>query len=95
MAKPLSWTAERRLPTSSPHCFGHNENCCDIRDYVKVRKISGGTRSDRGRQCRDTFSSLKKICRKLGVSFWAYLTDRLTAAGNVPPLADLMCQRAA
>ena len=72
-----------------------NASETDIRDYVKVRKISGGTRSDLGRQCRDTFASLKKTCRKLGVSFWAYLTDRLTTAGNVPPLADLMRQRAA
>ena len=72
-----------------------NASETDIRDYVKVRKISGGTRSDLGRQCRDTFASLKKTCRKLGVSFWAYLTDRLTAAGTVPPLVDLMRQRAA
>ena len=72
-----------------------NASETDIRDYVKVRKISGGTRSDLGRQCRDTFASLKKTCRKLGVSFWAYLTDRLNNAGKVPPLADLMRQRAA
>ena len=72
-----------------------NASETDIRDYVKVRKISGGTRSDLGRQCRDTFASLKKTCRKLGVSFWAYLTDRLTAAGKVPPLVDLIRQRAA
>ena len=62
---------------------------------MKVRKISGGTRSETGRQCRDTFASLKKTCRKLGVSFWTYLNDRLTSAGQVPPLADLIRQRAA
>src|SRR2546430_8973321 len=45
----------------------------DIRDYVKKRKVSGGTRSDLGRRCRDTFASLKKTCRKLGVSFWEFL----------------------
>ena len=32
----------------------------DIRGYVKKRKTSGGTRSDRGRRARDTFSSIKK-----------------------------------
>jgi len=37
----------------------------DIREYVKKRKVSGGTRSDEGRQSRDTFTSLKKTCRKL------------------------------
>lgn len=34
----------------------------DIRDYVKKRKVSGGTRSDEGQRCRDTFISLKKTC---------------------------------
>ncbi|MCP5097781.1 MAG: transposase, partial [Chloroflexi bacterium] len=47
-----------------------------IREYVKKRKISGSTRSASGRRCRDTFTSLKKTCRKLGVSFWQYLKDR-------------------
>ena len=36
----------------------------DIRDHVKKRKISGSTRSESGRRCRDTFASLKKTCRK-------------------------------
>jgi hypothetical protein len=58
----------------------------DIRDYVKKRKISGGTRSDLGRRCRDTFASLKKTCRKLDISFWAYLNDRLSHAANIQPL---------
>ena len=51
----------------------------DMRDYVKKRKVSGGTRSDEGRRCRDTFASLKKTCRKLNISFWHYLSDRLGA----------------
>lgn len=48
----------------------------DIRDYVKKRKVSGGTRSNLGQKCRDTFISLKKTCRKLNISFWEYLSDR-------------------
>jgi hypothetical protein len=67
----------------------------DIREYVKKRKISGGTRSAAGRRCRDTFTSLKKTCRKLGVNFWNYLQDRLRGLGNVPRLADLIRERAA
>jgi hypothetical protein len=49
----------------------------DIREWAKKRKISAGTRSELGRRCRDTFVSLKKTCRKLGVSFWRYLQDRI------------------
>jgi hypothetical protein len=57
----------------------------DIREFVKRRKISGGTWSDAGRRCRDTFASLKKTCRKLGLRFWDYLQDRVYGAGPNPP----------
>ncbi len=67
----------------------------DIRDYVKKRKVSGGTRSEVGRQCRDTFISLKKTCRKLGVSFWDYLNDRIAQANRIPFLPNLIPMRAA
>ena len=62
----------------------------DIREYVKRRKISGGTRSDRGRRYRDTFISLKKTCRKLGINFWEYLLDRNHKTGKVSYLPDLV-----
>jgi hypothetical protein len=66
----------------------------DIREYVKRRKMSGGTRSDEGRRCRDTFSSLKKTCRKLGISFWDYLKDRLRGEKRILPLPTLIETRA-
>ena len=62
----------------------------DIREYVKRRKISGSTRSDVGKRCRDTFTSLKKICRKLGISFWQYLIDRIEYQNKYPPLAKII-----
>ena len=74
----------------------HNNGTESIsRGYVKTRKISGSTGSAAGRRCRDTFASLKKTCRKLGVSFWEYLKDRLADLGKFPRLADLIRQRAA
>ena len=66
----------------------------DIREQVIGKNISGGTRSDLGRQCRDTFLSLKKTCRKLGVSFWQYLLDRIQGTQAIPPLPELVRQRA-
>jgi uncharacterized coiled-coil protein SlyX len=62
----------------------------EIREYVKKRKISASTRSEAGRKARDTFMSLKKTCRKLGLSFWSYLQDRLTRAQQIPPLPQLI-----
>jgi Transposase IS66 family len=65
-----------------------------IRDYVKKRKISGSTRSELGRQARDTFASLKKTCRRLGVNFWEYLQDRVRGLGQIPQLADQIRRKA-
>ncbi len=62
----------------------------DIREYVKRRKISGGTRSDHGRKSRDTFISLKKTCRKLGLSFWEYLLERTSGKNAIPKLEYVM-----
>jgi len=73
----------------------NNSSERDIREYVKKRKISGSTRSDLGRRCRDTFASLKKTCRKLGVGFWEYLEDRLSGTNSIQWLPDLMKQRLA
>jgi hypothetical protein len=67
----------------------------DIRQYVKKRKISAGTRSDLGRRCRDTFLSLKTTCRKLGVTFWRYLQNRIRRLDDIPPLAELIRRKAA
>jgi hypothetical protein len=67
----------------------------DIREYVTRRKISGGTRSELGRKARDTFVGLKKTCRKLGISFWNYLTSRLHGDEQVLPLSDVLRARAA
>ena len=64
----------------------------DIRACVTRRRLSGGTHSDDGRQARDAMLSLMKTCRKLGISFWQYLGDRLgvDAAQPIPSLADIV-----
>jgi len=72
-----------------------NDAESDIREVVTRRKISGTTRHDLGRQARDTFIGLQKTCRKLGVSFWQYLTSRLKHDDTIPFLPDVIRQRAA
>jgi hypothetical protein len=39
----------------------------DVRCQVTKRKVSGGTRSDVGRDCRDAFLGLAKTCAKLKI----------------------------
>jgi len=65
----------------------------DIREYVTRRKISGGTRHPDGRRARDTFTGLKKTCRKLAYSFWQYLLSRLHGDDRVPYLPDVIRTR--
>ena len=67
----------------------------DIRCQVTKRKVSGGTRSDIGRDCRDAFLSLAKTCAKLRIAFWDYLGSRLAVPGcpTIPHLPDLVSLR--
>ena len=83
--------AELLLALKRPELPLHNNlSEGDIREYVKRRKISGGTRSENGRRGRDTFASLKKTCRKLKVSFWEFLNDRVGNKNTIPPLPCLI-----
>jgi len=46
-----------------------NRSVNDIRYQVTKHWVNGGSRSDIGRDCRNTFLSLVKTCNKLDVSF--------------------------
>jgi hypothetical protein len=59
-----------------------------------AKENDGLSRSDCGREARDTFASPKKTCRRLGVNFWAYLQDRVRGGGQIPRLADLIRRKA-
>ena len=63
------------------------------RQRVRKRDVSFGPRSPAGSAAWDTFMTLAATTRKLGVDFAAYLRDRFTQAGQVPPLADLIAAR--
>ena len=68
----------------------------DIRCYVTKHKISGGTRSDTGRDTRNAFFGIAKTCAKLGFTLWDYLGDRLQVAGavTIPCLPMIVAARA-
>jgi hypothetical protein len=76
-------------PETPLHTNG-SEN--DIRCQVIRRKVSAGTRSDGGRDCRDAFLGLAKTCAKHAIAFWDYLGSRLSVPGQslIPPLPRLI-----
>jgi hypothetical protein len=69
------------------------------RRRVRKRDVSFGPRSETGQRAWDTFGCplgvLVETTRKLGIRFWAYLQDRLTQGGAIPPLAELIAALAA
>ncbi len=67
----------------------NNQSESDVREKVVRRNIST-TFNDESRRCRDTFTSLKKTCRKLGITFWKYLDDRLSCQTQIRNLGDLI-----
>jgi hypothetical protein len=67
-------------PQTPLHTNG-SEN--DIRCYVTRRKVSAGTHSDAGRDCRDALLGLAKTCDKLGIAVWDFLGSRLKVAASI------------
>jgi hypothetical protein len=96
MAASLSNKSELLMVLERPEIPLHtNGSENDIRCHVARRKLSGGTRSDDGRDCRDAFLSLAKTCAKLKIPFWDYLGDRLAVPGGpaIPFLPELVLAR--
>ena len=61
-----------------------------VRRRVRKRDVSFGPRTEAGKRAWDTFMTLAETTRKLGLSFYAYLHDRITGAKTILPLPDLI-----
>jgi hypothetical protein len=66
----------------------------EIRRRVRKRDVSFGPRTEDGKRAWDTFQSLLATTKKLGISFYWYVFDRVTESGEIPDLADLIVKRA-
>jgi len=63
------------------------------RRRVRKRDISFGPRSADGAACWDTFMTLAATAKKLSVSFYAYIHDRVSGTNALPSLAEIIKQR--
>jgi len=96
LAKTYAKKDELLRVLARPETPLHNNGTeTDAREMVVKRKVSGGTRSEEGRKCRDTFISLKKTCGKLGITFLSYLEDRINGLYEIPTLAQVIFTRSA
>lgn len=64
------------------------------RRRVRKRDISFGPRTQDGVDAWDTFMTLVATAKKLGVSFYAYVFDRVAEVHELPSLADIIRQQA-
>lgn len=64
------------------------------RQRVRKRAVSFGPRTAEGSRAWDTFMSLAATTKKLGVSFYHYIHDRISETNQLPPLADLIDEHA-
>jgi hypothetical protein len=69
----------------------HN-NASELGARVSARRrdVSLHSKSVRGARAMDIFTTLVQTCKKLGVSAYAYLRDRLSRDRRMPSLADLI-----
>jgi hypothetical protein len=63
------------------------------RTMVQRRNISYGTQTELGTKAWDTFMSLVDTTRKLGISFFEYVADRISETRNIPSLATIIKEK--
>jgi hypothetical protein len=73
----------------------HN-NPAELAARLRVRKrdVSFGPRTEEGKQAWDTFMTLAATTKKLKISFYAYVRDRVLKKKQIPPLADFITRTA-
>jgi hypothetical protein len=87
--------AELLVVLTHPEVPRHNNPAeLGARQRVRKRDVSFGPRSAAGATAWDTFQTLVATAAQLGVSFSAYVRDRVTQTNALPALADLIAARA-
>jgi hypothetical protein len=62
----------------------------EARQRVRKRDVSFGPRTQDGVKAWDTFMSLAATAKKLDISFYRYIHDRISKANEIPSLASLI-----
>jgi hypothetical protein len=64
------------------------------RVQARARDVSFQTRNEKGTKIKDTFMTINQTAKKLGVSLYDYVYDRVTGKFELPSLAELITQKA-
>jgi hypothetical protein len=95
IAKTRAKKASLLMVLQHPEIPLHNNPAeLEARQRVRKRDVSFGPRTQDGVRAWDTFMSLAATTRKLGVSFYQYIHDRVSKTNQIPALASLIEARA-
>jgi len=81
------WSIRRFPSTTTPPSWGRAGGCVSA-------TVSFGPRNAAGAQAWDTFGTLAATTRKLGLSFFADIQDRVGATNQIPRLDQIIQARA-
>ena len=93
----LTWAKKAQLLQVLAHAeipLHNNPAELGARQRVRKRDVSFGPRTAAGSRAWDTFQSLAATTKKLGVSFYHYIHDRISATNQIPQLPDIIDERA-
>jgi hypothetical protein len=95
IAKTRAKKASLLMVLKYPEIPLHNNPAeLEARQRVRKRDVSFGPRTPDGVRAWDTFMSLVATTRKLGISFYQYMHDRISKSNKIPSLASLIEARA-
>jgi hypothetical protein len=94
LAKTLAHKEQLLVVLDHPEVPLHNNPAeLGARQRVRKRDVSFGPRSATGRRAWDAFMTVAETAKKLEVSFYQYVWDRVSQTNAMPALADIIRAR--
>jgi hypothetical protein len=94
LAKTLAHEERLLVILEHPEVPLHNNPAeLGARKRVRKRDVSFGPRTEEGKVAWDSFMTVAETARKLEVSFYKYVLDRVSQKNEMPSLADIIRSR--
>ncbi len=91
LAKTLAHEEKLLVVLDHPEVMLHNNPAeLGARQRVRKRDVSFGPRTKEGRIAWDSFMTVAETAKKLEVSFYQYVFDRVSQKNTIPSLADII-----
>jgi len=91
LAKTLAHEKKLLVVLDHPEIPLHNNPAeLGARQRVRKRDVSFGPRTEEGRIAWDSFMTVAETAKKLGISFYQYVLDRVSQENAMPSLADVI-----